>query len=123
MSMKLLRRRVALGLLTPAVLAALSAPQAIAEYRTIVGHWAAGSRDCSRVSGGLHIRPMSIEGDGAHCHFSNVRRTGDTVVWNGRCDAFGEEFPATVTARSAGGRLTVDFNGTDRRGPFERCGR
>ncbi|WP_424360972.1 hypothetical protein [Methylocystis parvus] len=66
---------------------------------------------------------MALTDDRLECRFDGIKRTGDVVVWTGKCATMGEETSTTVTASLVGERLTLDFGGISRQGSYARCPR
>jgi hypothetical protein len=99
---------------------ALAADVAEAQ-QTIVGKWAIRSK-CAAPLSTIVIEPLGLSGEDFSCSFKTVKRSGDTIQWQGTCN-FSEngDEPSTVTAQLRGQRLYYRFAGMGWNGPFNRC--
>jgi hypothetical protein len=82
----------------------------LAQPRTIVGDWAPTKATCKSDDGVIRISPLAINAHDFSCSFKNVKRIGDSVVWEGTCeDQMGNMKPyaETVVAEEVRGKLTI----------------
>ena len=92
----------------------------MAQPRTIVGDWAPARKDCKTDDGVVRIKPLAINAHEFSCTFKNVKRIGDSVVWEGKCeDQMGnlKPYDETVVAEEVNGKLTITF--AKNRGKFD----
>jgi hypothetical protein len=77
--------------------------------RSIVGTWTSAGSACTRAAGALTIGPLSLDGEDVACRFSSVKREGNRVTWQGRCDDAEGGGRQIVIATEINGKLTIRY--------------
>lgn len=77
--------------------------------RSIVGTWTSAGSACTRAAGALTIGPLSLDGEDVACRFSSVKREGNRVTWQGRCDDAEGGGRQIVIATETNGKLTIRY--------------
>lgn len=101
-------------ILVVAIWSAVAISAVAQQYPTIVGEWydmEHGKADCG-TPWSLHIMPKAMSGSETYCEFSDVRREGWMVTWNGTCGSANDERPVRVVATEdpSKGELTVSYS-------------